>query len=330
MVARIAGFLVLGLCVTPVAFGADRRRPWLRRVPCRKRDSTTAVAKDPEVSAGEHLRLAARQLEAAGRTNEAAAIRSAANQLDRRAKQELADLTRQIAQLQKKSERLQQLLGRPNQIAYKCRFLELSAKSAAEFYAAAGLAEPEHEPVNAVAPPATVCLKAAEVFRMLREAGKLATLAELSIITRPDQSASATTGGEFPVPTAGTGSRLSFVYRRFGYRCDLEPTLLDSGRVRLEADPEIAERDITSSVEFNGLAVPSVTTRRMHLTVEMDLGDSLVINMGTRPQSEAHGTTRAALEVVLQLVSGHGDPSASADVVTLVLITPTAAESCPK
>jgi Bacterial type II and III secretion system protein len=329
MVARIAGFLALGLCVTPVTFGADAPAVAAPR-PMPQTRSTTAVAKDPEVSAGEHLRLAARQLEAAGLTNEAATIRSAANQLDRRAKQELADLTRQIAQLQKKSDRLQQFLGRSNQIAYKCRFLELSAKSAAEFYAAAGLAEPEHEPANSAAPRTTVCLKAAEAFRMLREAGKLTTLAELSITTRPDQPAIATTGGEFPILIGMKGSLGSFDYRRFGYRCEIEPTLLASGILRLEADAEIAERDTTSSVEFNGLAVPAVTTRKMHVTVEMGLGESLVMNMGTRPRDEGHSFAQAALEGALQLVGGRDNAAATGETVLLVVIAPIAAESCSK
>jgi type II/III secretion system protein len=295
MAARFSVFCAIWLCVASVGFGMDPPAP--RPMPQTR--SGKAVAKAPELSAVEHLRLAARQLEAAGLTNEGAAIRSAASQLDRRVKQELADLTRQIAELQKKSDRLQQFLGRPNQIAYKCRFLELSAKSAVEFYAAAG-----GDAKDSATMGGGICPKGAEAFQRLREAGKLVTLAELSIVAFPDQPASVATGGEFPVPTSGTGSQLSFVYRRFGYRCEIEPAQLDSGRVRLEVDPEIAERDITSAVEFNGLVIPSVTTRRMHATVEMGLSDSLVINMGTRPRDEGHSFAQAALEGALQLVGG--------------------------
>src|ERR1700722_1518835 len=203
MAARFSGFLALWLCVGAVGFATEPPAP--RPMP--QTHSGTIVAKDPELSAVEHLRLAARQMEAAGLTNEAAAIRSAVSQLDRRAKQELADLTRQIAELQKKSDRLRQFLGRPNEIVYKCRFLELSAKSAAEFYAAAG-----GEAKDSATMGSAVCPKGAEAFRTLRDAGKLVTLAELSIVALPDQPASVATGGEFPVPTLGTGNRLSFVY----------------------------------------------------------------------------------------------------------------------
>jgi len=320
MAARIAGFLALWLCFASIGFADDAwNAPAPQPLP--RTENGTPVSKGAELPAVEHLRLAARQLEAAGLINDAAAIRSAANQLEQRTIQEFADQTPQIAGVQNRCTRLrmQQLLGRPNLIAYKCRFLELSPKSAAEFYAAAG-GEAKHFATVGIA----VCPKGVEVFRKLHDAGKLVTLAELSVVALPDQTAIATTGGEFPVLIATSGSAGSIDYRRFGYRCEIVPQVLESNRIQLEASPEIAERDATTSAEFNGLSLPSLTTRRIHATVEMGLGESLVMNMGTRPRDDGHRSAQSALEGAIQLLSGQGE------TVTLVLITPTAAGSRSK
>ena len=247
MVARIAGFLVLRVVCHPCRFWRGRAGRG-----CAASHAANALHHGgSERSGGFGGRAPAVGGSAVGSGRPDKRVRGHSlrgEQLDRRAKQELAELTRQIAELQKKSERLQQLLGRPNQIAYKCRFLELSAKSAAEFYAAAGGEVKESATYGRLhgLPEGGGGVSHAP------RSGKVGNACRAHrIVALPDQPATATTGGEFPVPTAGTGSRLSFVYRRFGYRCEIEPTLLelrkDPARCRARRLPSGTPRRPSSS-----------------------------------------------------------------------------------
>jgi Bacterial type II and III secretion system protein len=321
MALRCCLFLAIGMCVAQVALGdevSERKAP--RPVPLA---TASAVApRGGELSAIEHLRAAARELEQAGLTAPAAAIRNSAAQLNDEATREIANLAKQIAELQKKSDQLQKLIGKPNAIACRCCFYELSREAAAQFYAEA---QPEDWPNRPAfpLPGINVCRNAEQAVQRLRDAGKLVRHAELRIVTPPDRSASATSGGEFPImiPTSGGGT--TFNYQRFGYHCDVEPRLLDSGRILLEVATEIAEGDFKRSITMQGVRVPELTTRRVQAQVGMRLGETVVVCMGANHDRESDEASHGGLAAAIRLISGQVEPSP----LTIVTITPVAVES---
>jgi pilus assembly protein CpaC len=127
-----------------------------------------------------------------------------------------------------------------------------------------------------------------------------------------DKPATVLAGGEFPIliPT-GSSNRVAIEWKRFGYRAEVVPHWLDTGRLQLQVTPEIATKDMRHAVVANGLTIPGLTTRRMCARVEMDLGETAVVNLGSDPENEDEA---------------NDIPHA----VTLFMVTPVAAKSSSK
>lgn len=102
-------------------------------------------------------------------------------------------------------------------------------------------------------------------------------LASPHIVTELGQSATFVSGGEFPILVPAGGNRTSVEWKPFGIRCTVEPRLLDTGKIQLQFNPEISNRDFSNAVKVNGLTVPGLTVRRVNTTAEMNLGETLVV-----------------------------------------------------
>lgn len=120
MIARYPVIFVLSLCLATVSFGAEAEESH----PPRKL-TPSEHKKRHKLSALDHLRIAREQLEAAGLDAEAETLREVSAQLNRRIIRERAELARKITALQKQAEQLGRLIGSPNKILCRCRFLEL-------------------------------------------------------------------------------------------------------------------------------------------------------------------------------------------------------------
>ena len=111
----------------------------------------------------------------------------------------------------------------------------------------------------------------------MKEEGLLKIKAEPSLVTTNGRPATLLQGGEFPIVVpAGLGT-VAIEWREFGVRMEAVPIILGEGRLRLELQPEVSERDFSSSVSVNGTNVPGLTVRRANTQVEMGFGETLVI-----------------------------------------------------
>jgi Flp pilus assembly secretin CpaC len=281
------------------------------------------------LSATEHLRAAAEQMEAAGLREEAANLRAASERLNQRAQQEITTLEQQAATLQQKSQQLQQLIGRPARVFCRCRLLELPAKAATEFDAAVERVWGPAIGPRETAPGISVCRNAEEVLQRLRDAGKVTVVAESQIVTALGQSATTSTGGEFPILTAAGGDTPAVHHPWFGFRCTVLPQFLDAGRIRLDLRPEIVDRDYDRAVLSNGLVVPGLTTVRACTKVEMSLGQTVVVRFAPTETTELEDPLALGLETVLCRVIAKSVMPPTAHTVRVVTVTPVAASSAP-
>ena len=111
----------------------------------------------------------------------------------------------------------------------------------------------------------------------LKEEGLLKIKAEPVLVTTNGRPATLLQGGEFPIVVpAGLGT-VAIEWREFGVRMEAVPMILGNGRLRLELQPEVSERDFSSSVVVGGVNVPGLTTRRANTSVEMNFGETLLI-----------------------------------------------------
>jgi pilus assembly protein CpaC len=119
-------------------------------------------------------------------------------------------------------------------------------------------------------------------------------------------------GGEFPIliPT-GSSNRVTIEWKKFGYRAEVVPHWLDTGRLQLQVRPEIVTKDMKHAVVASGLTIPGLTTRGAYARVEMNLGETAVVNLGSDPESEDEADNRP-------------------HTVTFFMVTPVAANSSSK
>lgn len=111
----------------------------------------------------------------------------------------------------------------------------------------------------------------------MRQEGLLKIMAEPSITTTNGRPATLLNGGEFPILVpAGLGT-VGIEFKEFGIRMEAVPIILGGGRLRLELQPEVSERDFANSVTVQGVTVPGLTVRRANTQVEMRFGETLMI-----------------------------------------------------
>ncbi len=118
-------------------------------------------------------------------------------------------------------------------------------------------------------------------IQALAENQYLRVLSEPTLVALSGEEASFLAGGEFPVPIAQLGeggtTAISIEYREFGVRLNFKPTVLGDGMMRLQVIPEVSELSDVGAVEVLGTRVPSLLTRRVTTTLEMESGQTFSI-----------------------------------------------------
>lgn len=102
-------------------------------------------------------------------------------------------------------------------------------------------------------------------------------LAEPTLVTTSGRPASMLSGGEFPVLVPQGVGATTIEWREFGVRMEAVPIVLGNGRLRLDIAPEVSSRDVSNSVNVDGLVVPGINVRRVNTQVEMRFGETLMI-----------------------------------------------------
>src|SRR5262245_32865100 len=111
----------------------------------------------------------------------------------------------------------------------------------------------------------------------LKQENLLTILAEPNLTTTNGRPANFLDGGQFPVPIPQGLGTVSIQYKSFGVQLEFVPTILSSGRLRMQVSPEVSSKDFSNSVIVQGINVPSLITRRVNTEVEMNFGETLII-----------------------------------------------------
>ncbi|QDT97643.1 type II and III secretion system protein family protein [Gimesia aquarii] len=111
----------------------------------------------------------------------------------------------------------------------------------------------------------------------LKQEALLKILAEPELVTTSGRPANLLSGGEFPILVPQSLGTVTIEWREFGVRMEAVPIVLGNGRLRLEVQPEVSERDFSNAVQVAGTTVPGLTVRRANTAVEMNFGETMVI-----------------------------------------------------
>ena len=109
------------------------------------------------------------------------------------------------------------------------------------------------------------------------EEGLLKSYATPSIVTHNGRPANFLSGGETPVPiTAGLGAT-GIEFKEFGIQMNAVPYILGNGRIRLEVEATVRDRDFANTVTIGGTTATGFKTNMANTQVEMNFGEALVI-----------------------------------------------------
>lgn len=114
-------------------------------------------------------------------------------------------------------------------------------------------------------------------FDALKTEGLLKVLAEPTLVTMNGRPAKMHSGGEFPIIVPQSLGTVSIEWKPFGVTMEAVPIVLGEGRVRMEVQPEVSERDFSNAVTLASITVPGLLTRKVNTQVEMKFGQTLML-----------------------------------------------------
>ncbi|MEZ6041764.1 MAG: pilus assembly protein N-terminal domain-containing protein [Planctomycetaceae bacterium] len=111
----------------------------------------------------------------------------------------------------------------------------------------------------------------------MRNEGLLKLHATPTVIAHNGRPANLLNGGETPVITPSGLGTTAIEFKEFGVQLQAVPYILGEGRVRLEVEAAIRDRDFSNSVTVSGVTVPAFIVRKANTQVEMNFGEALMI-----------------------------------------------------
>ena len=114
-------------------------------------------------------------------------------------------------------------------------------------------------------------------IKALEERGVARRLAEPNLIARSGQKASFLAGGEFPIPVAEDGDKITIEYKKYGVSLDFTPTVLADGLISLDIEPEVSSIDTSASYSLGNISIPGFVVRRARTSIDLKNGQSFMM-----------------------------------------------------
>ena len=111
-------------------------------------------------------------------------------------------------------------------------------------------------------------------INLLASSGDAVTLAEPVLSSLSGSSASFLAGGEVPYPAVGSNGQTTVLFKEYGIKLNVAPTIDDAGNVRTIVETEISQLDPAVSVQ----GTPGLLTRRAQTQVNVRSGQTIVIS----------------------------------------------------
>ncbi len=116
------------------------------------------------------------------------------------------------------------------------------------------------------------------LLEALEKKGVVRFLAEPNLVALSGQEAKFLAGGEYPVPVAQSGDRITVEFKPFGVELAFIPRVVDKDLINLELKAAVSAIDPTNSLSLgNGIEISAFTRRETSTTVEMRDGESFAI-----------------------------------------------------
>ncbi len=195
---------------------------------------------------------------------------------------------------------------------------------------------PNGNPVNAFFGILTSDTTFLGFLQALRNENVVKLLAEPRLVTISGKPASFLSGGEQAVPVPAGLGQVGVQFEEFGTRLNFLPIVLGDGRIHLEVEPEVSTLNAANGTTIQGTVVPGRTTQRVHTTVDIEAGQTLVI--GGLIQRNVTGATQKVpvlgdipyLGAAFRIISYDEVETELVILVTPHLVDPMSCDQLPK
>lgn len=147
---------------------------------------------------------------------------------------------------------------------------------------------PAGDDLSAVLTPASslffgITKYSGEVFgylEALKEQGIVKVLATPTLVTLSGRPAEFLAGGQQPIPVVngvGGNATVTAQLKPFGTRLVFLPVVLGDNRIRMELVPSVSRVSNQQVTVVNQVAVPTFIEQKLHATVEMEAGETLIL-----------------------------------------------------
>lgn len=114
-------------------------------------------------------------------------------------------------------------------------------------------------------------------IELLQRRGEAKLLARPTLVTVDGGTAKFLAGGEIPIPIQQALGTTTILWREFGVKLEIQPTLVDDGRIALSIKPEVSSLDFSSGIRVADFSIPALKTRRTETQVLLGPQETLML-----------------------------------------------------
>lgn len=114
-------------------------------------------------------------------------------------------------------------------------------------------------------------------LNLLVQNGTAKVLAKPNLVAVSGGKAHFLVGGQIPVPIAQQQNQVTFEWKSYGIKLDIEPTVLEDGRIQMRVAPEVSQLDYNNAVRVANFVVPAVTSRQAETQVILGQNQGIAI-----------------------------------------------------
>lgn len=117
----------------------------------------------------------------------------------------------------------------------------------------------------------------APTLDLILQSGHARILSEPNLVTTPGHTAKFLVGGEVPYAYSTGLGEVSVVFKEYGVKLEMTPTILGDGSIDTKLTPEVSDLDFSNGIQQNGFVVPALKTSRIATEVVTRPGESIVM-----------------------------------------------------
>ena len=117
----------------------------------------------------------------------------------------------------------------------------------------------------------------APTLNLIVQSGHARILSSPDLVTSPGQEASFLVGGEIPYAISSGLGQVSIVFKEYGVKLLMTPTLLGNGTVETKISPEVSDLDFANGITLQGFVVPALKTSKLTTDIVTRDGESVVM-----------------------------------------------------